>query len=82
MSRKPAKAQSLGERIRKMREGQNLDLSQLAQRVGFDPEYLKEIEEGKISPPVGTLIQISRGLAVDSASLLAEEKKRTTQAKP
>lgn len=75
MSRKPAKAQSLGERIRKMREGQNLDLSQLAQRVGFDPEYLKEIEEGKISPPVGTLIQISRGLAVDSASLLAEEKK-------
>lgn len=75
MPRKPAKAQSLGERIRKMRESQNLDLSQVAHRIGFDPEYLREIEEGKVSPPVGALIQISRALAVDSASLLAEEKK-------
>lgn len=75
MPKKATKAQSLGERIRKMRESQNLDLNQLAQRTGFDAEYLKEIEKGKVSPPVGTLIQISRGLAVDSAALLAEEKK-------
>jgi quercetin dioxygenase-like cupin family protein len=37
---------------------------------------LKKIEEGKISPPVGALIQISRALAVDSATLLAEEKRK------
>jgi transcriptional regulator with XRE-family HTH domain len=75
MPKKALKAQSLGERIRKMRESQNLSLTELAQRIGFDPDYLQEIEEGKVSPPVGTLIQISRGLAVDSSSLLSEEKK-------
>ena len=75
MPKKSVKTQSLGERIRKMRESRNLDLNQLAHRVGFDPKYLTEIEEGKISPPVGTLIQISRALAIDSASLLSDEKK-------
>jgi len=75
MARKPEKSQSLGDRIRKMREKLNIDLTQLAEKTGYASEYLKEIEEGKISPPVGTLIQISRALSVASSSLLAEEKK-------
>jgi quercetin dioxygenase-like cupin family protein len=76
MPKKPPKTQSLGERIRKMRESQTVDLDSLAKITGYTPEYLKEIEEGKVSPPVGALIQISRALAVDSATLLAEEKKK------
>ncbi len=75
MPKKPAKSLSLGERIRKMREKQNMDLAQLAHRVGFDPEYLQDVESGKVSPPVGSLIQISRALSIDSGTLLAEEKK-------
>jgi quercetin dioxygenase-like cupin family protein len=59
-----------------MRESQNVDLDTLAQKTGYTPEYLKQIEDGKASPPVGALIQISRALAVDSASLLAEEKRK------
>jgi len=76
MPKKPAKGQTLGERIRTMRERQNVGIEQLAHKTGYAVEYLKEIEDGKISPPVGVLIQISRGLAVDSASLLADEKKK------
>lgn len=76
MPKKPAKGQSLGERIRTMRERQGVGIELLAHKTGYAPEYLQEIEEGKVSPPVGVLIQISRGLAVDSASLLAEEKKK------
>jgi quercetin dioxygenase-like cupin family protein len=76
MPKKPAKGQSLGERIRTMRERQGVKIEQLAQKTGYAPEYLREIEDGKVSPPVGVLIQISRELAVDSASLLAEEKKK------
>lgn len=75
MAKKAAKSQSLGERVREMRNRLKLDLDQLAEKTGYTPQYLEEIESGKIAPPVGTLIQISRALAVDSSSLLGEEKK-------
>jgi transcriptional regulator with XRE-family HTH domain len=76
MPKKLTKSQTLGERIRKMRESLNVNLESLAHKTGYDPEYLAEIEEGKTSPPVGALIQISRALAVDSATFLSEEKKK------
>jgi len=76
MPKKTTKGQSLGERIRKMRGTQNVSLETLAHKTGYDPEYLKEIEEGKVSPAVGVLIQISRALAVDTSALLAEEKRK------
>ncbi len=75
MAKKPGKTKSLGERIRDMRKKLNLELSHVAEKTGHSPEYLHEIEEGKVSPPVGTLIQISRALALDSSSLLAEDKR-------
>lgn len=75
MAKKAAKAESLGDRIRTMREKLKLDVDQLADKIGCTPEYLEEIESGKVAPPVGALIQISRALAVDSASLLSESKK-------
>jgi transcriptional regulator with XRE-family HTH domain len=75
MPKKPGKTQSLGERIRDMRKKLRLDVNQLAEKVGWTPEYLEQIEAGKTSPPVGALIQICRGLSLDSATLLAEERK-------
>ena len=75
MARRAAQKESLGERIKNMRKKMKLDVNQLAEKVGCTPEYLQEIEDGKVSPPVGALIQISRALAVDSASLLSEGKK-------
>jgi quercetin dioxygenase-like cupin family protein len=75
MARRPTKAQSLGEKVRAMRKKLKMDLDQLADKTGYKADYLEEIEEGKLSPPVGALIQISRALAMDSATLLAEDKK-------
>ena len=79
MPKRPAKTQSLGDRIRLMREQQRLDIKQLADKTGYSQEYLMKIEEGKLSPPVGALINISRALAVDSKTLLSEEKKKRRQ---
>ena len=75
MAKKPGKAESLGEKIHKMRKKLKWELEELTEKAGCSTEQLKKIEEGKLSPPVGTLIQISRALAVDSASLLSEGKK-------
>jgi len=62
-----------------MRERQHLDIKQLAEKTGYKEEYLNKIEEGKIVPPVGALISISRALAIDSKSLLSEDKKKRRQ---
>lgn len=79
MAKRAEKTQSLGERIRMMRERQHLDIKQLAEKTGYKEEYLNKIEEGKIVPPVGALISISRALAIDSKSLLSEDKKKRRQ---
>ncbi len=79
MARRLEKAQTLGEKIRAMREQQHLDITGLAEKTGYKSEYLTKIEEGKISPPVGALISISRALAIDSKTLLSEEKKKRRQ---
>ncbi len=76
MARKPSTRGSLGERIQAMRKNRTMTPEALAEQAGVSPEYLREIEEGKVSPPVGALIQISRALAVDSGTLLAEDKKK------
>lgn len=76
MTSKSTQSESLAERIRDMRKKQKIDLETLAKRTGQDPEFLQKIEEGKVSPPVGMLIQISRALAIDSSTLLSEDKKK------
>jgi quercetin dioxygenase-like cupin family protein len=75
MAKKSSHVLGIGDRIRLMRKNLNLDLDQLSAKTGYAVEYLNQVEEGKTAPPVGALIQISRALAVDSATLLAEEKK-------
>ncbi len=79
MAKRAEKTQSLGERVRMMRERQHLDIKQLAEKTGYKEEYLNKIEEGKISPPVGALISISRALAVDSKTLLSEDRRKRRQ---
>ncbi len=76
MAKKAVKSESLGDRIRKMREAQDIELDALAHKTGYAPEYLQEVENGKTAPPVGFLIQISRALKIDSSSLLGEAKKK------
>ena len=41
---------AVGERIKRLREGANLTLEQLAERIGIDPSELKRIEDCGTSP--------------------------------
>lgn len=46
----------------------------LANETGYSIDYLKEIEESGKPPHVGTLLQISRALKIDSGQLLEDKK--------
>ena len=50
---------SLGQKIKKARTSNKITFDLLANETGFTIDYLKDIEKGKITPPVGTLLQIA-----------------------
>ncbi len=68
-------ASPIGKRIKTFRNRKKVTLDQLANDTGFTIAYLKQIESGEEIPPVGTLLQISRALAIDSEDLLQDEQK-------
>lgn len=53
---------NVGESVKKIREKKGLSLQDISQRSGLQPELLTEIEEGKISPPLGAIIRLAKAL--------------------
>ena len=75
--KKKAQSSPVGARIKKARQKKRFSLDQVANVTGCSIDYLKQIESGKIIPPVGTLLQISRALDIDSGMLLKEQEDTT-----
>jgi transcriptional regulator with XRE-family HTH domain len=71
--KKGARSVPVGDKIKKTRQKKKITLDQVANDTGCSIDYLKQIESGKVIPPVGTLLQISRALEIDSGLLLKEE---------
>ncbi|QHN07532.1 helix-turn-helix domain-containing protein [Methanothermobacter sp. THM-2] len=63
-------ANTVGERIKQLRDNQNITLEELAERSGVNRELIKKIEEGDILPSLTPLIKISRTLGVRLGTLL------------
>ena len=64
----------VGKRIKKFRLDKGIPLDRVANETGFSLDYLKKIETGGTIPPVGTLLQISRALGIDSSLFLKEQE--------
>jgi quercetin dioxygenase-like cupin family protein len=74
--RKKTSLVPVGKKIKKARLGKKMTYDALANDTGFSVDFLKMVEAGKTTPPVGTLLQISRALEIDSGDLLKEEEDR------
>ncbi len=64
----------VGKKIKKIRLEKKISLDRVANETGCSIDTLKKIESGKEIPPVGTLLQISRALKIDSGFLLREQE--------
>jgi quercetin dioxygenase-like cupin family protein len=71
--KKDTRSVPVGEKIKKTRQKKKITLEQVANDTGCSVDYLKQIEAGEVIPPVGTLLQVSRALEIDSGLLLKEE---------
>lgn len=68
----PENALVVGQRIKALRQRNNLTLKQIESRVKVSATHISEIERGKTSPTVGALERIARALGVDPALFLNE----------
>lgn len=60
----------VGERIKALREAQDMTLAQVSKLSGIDAERLAAYEEGSAVPPIGAVIQLSRVLGSKMEGLL------------
>lgn len=65
---------SIGAKIKQVRTKKKMSLDQIANDTGCSTDYLKKVEKGEEMPPVGTLLQISKALQIDSGDLLKEQQ--------
>jgi transcriptional regulator with XRE-family HTH domain len=60
----------VGERIKKLREAQDLTLVQVCKLTGIEAERLRAFEDGNAVPSIGAVIQLSRVLGSKMEGLL------------
>ena len=64
----------IGMRIRTLRKIQRRTLQDIADSCGFSRSLLSKIENGKIIPPVATLVRISEALGTHISNLLDDKQ--------
>ena len=62
----------IGKRLRELRASAGLSLRQLAKLIEASPSLLSQIENGKVTPSVDTLYELSRALGTPVASFFGE----------
>jgi mannose-6-phosphate isomerase-like protein (cupin superfamily)/DNA-binding XRE family transcriptional regulator len=67
----PAPDMPVGQRVRMLREQKGLSHQDLAQRTGLEEEYLVQVEQAEVSPPLGVLIKLGKGLDMKLGTLIA-----------
>ncbi|MBI3781620.1 MAG: helix-turn-helix transcriptional regulator [candidate division NC10 bacterium] len=63
---------NVGRKIRELRQQRGLSLRRLSDKVGVSPSAIQKIEQNLISPTLGTVLKITKGLGTTLQSLLDE----------
>jgi transcriptional regulator with XRE-family HTH domain len=63
-------AVDLGRTARRLREGQNLTLADVARRADISSAMLSRLETGRVSPSLETIVALARALGVTPSALM------------
>jgi transcriptional regulator with XRE-family HTH domain len=66
----------IGEKLKRIRELKRLTLKDLSARVGVSESLISQIENGKVSPSIDTLLALAEYLEVDPDYLFRDFKRR------
>jgi quercetin dioxygenase-like cupin family protein len=79
MEMKKVDEKFFGTKMQQLRQMRKVSLEKLASETGLSQRYLRGIEDGTITPPVSTVLQVAKALAVDSGSFLSAEKHEASE---
>ena len=63
--------QRIGPELKRLREAAGISLRTLADRAGFSPSFISQVENGQVSPSIASLAQIATTLNVTLADFFA-----------
>lgn len=66
--------QRIGPELKRLREASNMSLRTLAERAGFSPSFISQVENGQVSPSIASLAHIAAVLDVTLADFFAPEE--------
>ena len=67
---------NVGDRVKQVREAQDLTLKDISQRTGLDEAYLEQIENGSVAPPLGTVIKLAKALDLKMGYFISGDEDR------
>ena len=67
----PVSAQVIGEHIRRLRSDRGLSVRAFAAQTGFSPSFISQIENGQVSPSLGSMQKIAETLGVTLGEFFA-----------
>ncbi len=65
----------VGERVKELRESSGLSLNDVAEKTGFSPAFLSQMENHLVSPPLGAIIKVAHALDVEIGRFFNQEGK-------
>jgi len=63
----------IGKRLKELREMQDMSLEQFSKTSGIDKDKVKDIEDQRILPDLGTIVKLSKALRIGTSFLLGEK---------
>jgi mannose-6-phosphate isomerase-like protein (cupin superfamily) len=63
----------IGKRLKELREMQKMSLEQFSKISGIDKDKVKDIEDQRILPDLGTIVKLSKALRIGTSFLLGEK---------
>ena len=67
----PVNPQVIGEHIRRLRSDRGLSVRAFAAQTGFSPSFISQLENGQVSPSLGSLQKLAEALGVTLGEFFA-----------
>jgi quercetin dioxygenase-like cupin family protein/DNA-binding XRE family transcriptional regulator len=68
---KPVEPQIIGDHIRRLRSKRHVSVRAFAAQTGFSPSFISQLENGQVSPSLGSLQKIAEALGVTLGEFFA-----------
>ncbi len=75
------KKQSVGRKLKALREQEGLSIEDLAGQVGLKPAYLSGLEADEYLPHVSEILTLARTLSVEASAFMEEGEAKTSRGK-